>query len=80
MRFCISCSNLKSCTISEGVKTIGDNAFSVTGLSSLVIPSTVTTIGNSVFEGCKNLTSITLPHNLTEIGFYAFTFNNQGGQ
>ena len=43
----------------------------------LVIPDTiegnpVTIIGKQAFDGCKNLTSITVPDSVTSIGTYAF--------
>ena len=42
-------------------------------LTSITIPSSVTSIGNSAFDGCSNLTSITIPDNVTSIGNYAFS-------
>lgn len=40
--------------------------------SKFVIPSSVTTIGNSAFQGCSGLTSITIPNSVTRIGADAF--------
>ena len=40
--------------------------------SSYVIPSSVTEIGYSAFEGCTGLTSVTIPSSVTEIGEGAF--------
>ena len=49
------------------------SAFSgCTGMSSIVIPSSVTTIGNAVFYGCTGLTSITIPNSVTSIGNNVF--------
>ena len=51
-------------------------------LTSVEIPSTVTydnktynvtSIGNSAFQGCSKLTSITLPNSVTTIGYSAFS-------
>ena len=57
----------------EGMTTIG-NAFSgCTGLTSVTIPSSVTSIGNSAFRGCSGLTSITIPESVTSIGESAFS-------
>ena len=42
------------------------------GLTSLTIPSGVTSIGKSAFSGCSGLTSLTLPSSVTEIGDWAF--------
>ncbi|MBR0351240.1 MAG: leucine-rich repeat domain-containing protein [Clostridia bacterium] len=39
---------------------------------SIVIPDTVTTISQYTFEGCSNITNITIPNYVTEIGLNAF--------
>ena len=41
-------------------------------ITSIEIPSNVTTLGDCVFQGCSGLTSLTLPAGITEIGYYAF--------
>ena len=41
-------------------------------VTSIVIPSSVTSLGNYVFQNCRELTSITLSSNLTNIGQSAF--------
>ncbi|MCQ2392438.1 MAG: leucine-rich repeat domain-containing protein, partial [Kiritimatiellae bacterium] len=42
------------------------------GLTSVTIPSSVTSIGDSVFYDCSGLTSVTIPSSVTNIGEYAF--------
>ena len=42
-------------------------------VGSVVIPDSVTTIGESAFEGCSALTSINIPDGVTSIGRYAFS-------
>ncbi|MQN82989.1 leucine-rich repeat domain-containing protein, partial [Segatella copri] len=42
------------------------------GLTSLTIPSGVTSIGDWAFYGCSGLTSLTIPSGVTSIGNYAF--------
>ena len=42
-------------------------------ISDLIIPTSVTSIGNSAFRGCAGLTSVTIPENVTSIGDYAFS-------
>ena len=41
-------------------------------ITSIEIPSNVTTLGNYVFQGCSRLTSLTLPVGMTSIGYRAF--------
>ena len=53
---------------------IGDYAFKgCSGLTSLTLPATITTIGKYAFEDCTGLTSLTLPAGITEIGRNAFS-------
>lgn len=40
--------------------------------TDVVIPDTLTEIGNNAFECCTNLKSITIPDNVTKIGDNAF--------
>ena len=52
---------------------LGDYAFEgCGGLTSLKIPSNVTSIGGHAFEGCSGLTSLEFPSCVTSIGSYAF--------
>lgn len=55
------------------VTEIAPGAFSgCTGVTSIVIPNTVTTIGKNAFNGCTGLTSIDIPNSVTTIGASAF--------
>ena len=62
------------------VTSIGDNAFQYdyqvdsARITSVVIPDSVTTIGNSTFA-LNELTSLIIPDSVTTIGNYAFYFN-----
>ena len=52
---------------------IGDYAFyNCRRLTSLNLPSSITSIGESAFENCSGLTSLNLPDGITEIDKYAF--------
>ena len=73
-------SSIKSVTITRG--SIPSCAFyNCTGLTSITIPDSVTSIGNYAFYGCTGLTSITIPDSVTSIGRFAFNntawYNNQ---
>lgn len=54
------CEGLNSVTIPNSVTFIDDFAFKSSGLTTLTIPSSVIRIGESISEGCDNLTSITV--------------------
>ncbi len=41
-------------------------------IKDLVIPNSVTSIGDWTFYGCSGLTSVTIPNNVTSIGSWAF--------
>ena len=42
-------------------------------LTSIVIPNSVTSIGEDAFYGCSSLTSIEIPNSVTSIGYSAFS-------
>lgn len=61
-------------SIREGVKVIGNNAFSeCRSLTNINIPNSVTNIGDGAFAGCKLLTKIDIPDSVTNIGDKAFS-------
>ena len=45
----------------------------VLGCKNTIIPDSVTSIGDSAFECCISLTSITIPESVTSIGYSAFS-------
>lgn len=59
------------------VNIIGDKAFYNCALTSIIIPNSVTSIGNYTFQNCSGLTSVTIPDSVTSIGEWAF--NNCNG-
>ena len=54
------------------VTSIGYRAFRQSGITSITIPESVTSIGESAFYGCTGLTSVTIPEGVTSIGQLAF--------
>ena len=64
--------NLTECPdIPSTVKYL-EGTFSSTGITSAVIPDSVTTIGSFAFYRCSGLTSISIPDSVTAIGYEAF--------
>ena len=65
---------LKECySIKEGVRIICDKAFSMcSSLAEVVIPNSVTSIGNDAFRDCSSLSCIVIPNSVTSIGTGAF--------
>ena len=55
------------------VTKIGDYAFFCSKITSIVIPKSVISIGESSFQACNKLEKITIPDNIESIGQYAFT-------
>lgn len=61
--------DVKECILGEDIKSIGAMAFyRSTSLTSITIPSSVTSIEYGAFAGCINLPSITIPESVTTIG------------
>ena len=55
------------------VTSIAYGAFmGCTGLTSVIIPNSVTIIDGFTFESCSSLTSVTIPNSITSIGYAAF--------
>ncbi len=55
------------------VNAIDEKAFyNCSGLTSVIIPNTITIIGNNAFNGCSALTGIDIPNSIFIIGDYAF--------
>lgn len=63
---------LKSYDFPSGIHSIGDFAFARTGLTDLVVPEGVTSIGYGAFYHCDGLKNVTLPSSLIDLEPYAF--------
>lgn len=69
--FC-SCDALTNVSIPSGVTSVGKNAFSETNIRSIVIPNSLTSLSDGVFDSCYNLTAVTIPNTVTNIGAQCF--------
>lgn len=65
---------LEDITLPANLKTIGKGSLSGTGLTTLVVPESVTAIGDYAAMRCENLTSITVPAAVKTIGTRAFAY------
>ena len=65
--------SLKSVTVTGG-KILYGAFYNCTGLQSITIPDSVTSIGDDAFYYCTSLTSITIPDGVTSIGDDAFFY------
>lgn len=64
---------MKQVQLPESLTIIGPSAFFGTGLTSIVIPDGVTSIGNSAFDDCYYLESVTLPSAISRIESHTFS-------
>ena len=66
---------IETVVISDGVTSIGENAFfECTSLKNVTIPSSVRTINEGAFFYCEALTDIKIPESVTSIGDSAFYY------
>lgn len=56
------------------VTAIDDYAFELTNITSVTIPDSVVSIGNSAFSNCDNLTSVSIGKGVSSIGVSAFAY------
>ncbi len=63
------CSNLKEVTFDCETVT---SLFVYSSIEKVTMKESVTSIGDSAFEGCTSLTSVTIPNSVTSIGGSAF--------
>ena len=63
-----------TCEVFWGIKTIGEEAFSGSTVSTIILPDSVTAIGPCAFISCGNLKNIFIPNSVKSIGVQAFCF------
>ena len=61
-------------SVKEGTRIICDSAFYFCFLLEIVIPSSVTSIGDWAFSSCDSLSKIVIPSSVTSIGKGAFSY------
>lgn len=70
------CVSLKSFSFPASITKINSSAFANSGIESIVIPDTITYIGNAAFSDCVSLIEITLPNTLTYVNATNGSNNN----
>jgi len=59
---------IKSVVIGEGITSLEGAFYSCVNLTSVILPKTLTNLGNDTFVWCRSLSTIVLPESLTSIG------------
>ncbi|MBP5713472.1 MAG: leucine-rich repeat domain-containing protein [Prevotella sp.] len=67
-----NCQSLKTIKLTEGLTEIGSYSFSGSGLYSIVIPNSVTTIQNAAFNGCLSLAVVVFGTGLQQVRYMSF--------
>ena len=52
---------------------VTNGAFQNTDITSIILPNSITSLGNNCFEKCNNLISVKLPDNITSLGDNTFS-------
>ena len=66
------CGKLTSISLPDSLTSIGKGVFTNSGITSLTLPSGMTSIPNYAFDGCTNLKTVTIPSSVSTIGTKAF--------
>jgi len=68
------CTKIKEINLPSSLVSIGNSGLNNTGVTELVIPEGVTTLGTDAVSHNFQMTKVTLPESLVTIGDHAFTF------
>jgi hypothetical protein len=71
--FC-GCKDLINVSLSNGITEICDYAFVNSNLEHIIIPDSVITLGNYIFEYCSNLKSIVIGKSVSNFGDKLYNF------
>lgn len=66
------CIRLERVSVPDGVTSIGEGAFGGTGLTNIILPNSVSDLGDLAFWYCTNLSNVTLSGGLTTIASMTF--------
>lgn len=66
--------NFNTVNIPGNVEYVGDYAFANNSLSTINIQNGVQSLGSYVFDGCPDISSISIPISLVEVGYDTFNF------
>lgn len=69
--------SLETVKLPSALTAIGKNAFKGTAITEIVFPATLETIGDSAFENCLKLATVTFGTGLKTIGNYAFASDGE---
>jgi len=68
-----NCRELSTVILEEGIREVGDYAFSACdSIEEIIIPNSITSIGVSAFEDCDALKSVIIGEGVTSINAKAF--------
>ena len=68
------CTSLEKITV-KSISEVGQNAFNAVGAAlqgDIVINEGATVVGDSAFNGCSSITSVSMPNTVTTIGGSAY--------
>ena len=61
--------NIKKVIINEGITMLGYGFLHSNSMEEIVLPNTLSTIENNVFQGCFNLKELILPDSITNLEY-----------
>lgn len=67
-------SSLTSVTFPNTLTSLGNMAFSSTGLKDITLPEGIVSIGDFTFSYCHSLTSVVIPNSLSSVGVNPFLY------
>ena len=68
------CENLSEVKLNDKLESIGDYAFSYSGVKSVDIKDSITSLGAGAFDSCKQLQSVKIGKGIKNIKYYTFAW------